>query len=130
MIQRIQTLYLFTISLSSILGWFLLPKIDLYIMNFSLFKISKVYLISSGGIAFLTLLLYKNRKLQLLLNRIHFFVQIITLVGLVYGLMISTIIIDLLTWSTLPILVLILLILCTRAIQKDEDLIRSIDRLR
>ncbi|MGB2434888.1 MAG: DUF4293 family protein [Flavobacteriaceae bacterium] len=30
----------------------------------------------------------------------------------------------------MPFLVLILLILSNRAIQKDEDLIRSIDRLR
>ena len=130
MIQRIQTLYLFLISFCSSLGWFLLPTLDFSIMDFPLYTFSKAYLISSGGIGFLTLLLYKNRKLQLLLNRIHFFFQTLTGVGLVYGLTNSTNINTLLTWSALLGLILILLILSIRAIQKDEDLIRSIDRLR
>ena len=130
MIQRIQTLYLFLISLCSSLGWFLLPKLDFSIMDFPLYTVSKAYLILSGGIGFLTLLLYKNRKLQLLLNRTHFFFQTLTGVALVYGLTNSTNINTLLTWSVLLGFILILLILSIRATQKDEDLINSIDRLR
>ena len=130
MIQRIQTLYLLLISFCSTLGWFLLPTLDFSIMDFPLYTVSKAYLILSGGIGFLTLLLYKNRKLQLLLNRTHFFFQTLTGVGLVYGLTNSTNINTLLTWSAITGFILILLILSIRAIQKDEDLIRSIDRLR
>ena len=73
MIQRIQTLYLLLISFCSTLGWFLLPTLDYSIMDFPLYTVSKAYLILSGGIGFFTLLLYKNRKLQLLFNRTHFF---------------------------------------------------------
>ena len=130
MIQRIQTLYLLIISLCSILGWFLLPPLDFSILDFSLLIVSKAYLITTGGIALSTLMLFKHRKLQLLFNNLHFFVQIITLVGFVYGLMNSSKMNILLPWFALPVLVLILLILIIRAIKKDEDLIRSIDRLR
>ncbi len=131
MIQRIQTLYLLVISLCSFLGWFLLPTLDISILDFPRTSIpSKAYLTSSGGIALLTLMLYKKRKLQLLLNRIHFFIQILILAILVYGLINSSNTNSILTWLVFPLMVLILLIFSSRAIQKDEDLIRSIDRLR
>ena len=130
MIQRIQTIYLLVISLCSCLGWFLLPTLDISILDFPRSLPSKGYLISSGGIALLTLMLYKKRKLQLLLNRIHFFIQILILAILVYGLINSSNINSILTWLILPFMVLILLIFSSRAIQKDEDLIHSIDRLR
>lgn len=130
MIQRIQTIYLLLISLFSCLGWFLLPTLDISILEFPRSIPSKAYLISSGGIALLTLLLFKKRKLQLLLNRIHFFIQILILAVLVYELINSSNINSILTWLVLPLMVLILLIFSNRAIQKDEDLIRSVDRLR
>ena len=130
MIQRIQTLYLLVISLCSFLGWFLLPSLDISILYFPRSIPSKAYLTSSGGIALLTLLLYKKRKLQLLLNRLHFFIQILILAILVYGLINSSNTNSILIWLVLPLMVLILLIFSSRAIQKDEDLIRSIDRLR
>ena len=130
MIQRIQTLYLLVISLCSFLGWFLLPSLDISILDFPRSIPSKAYLTSSCGIALLTLLLYKKRKLQLLLNRLHFFIQILILAILVYGLINSSNTNSILIWLVLPLMVLILLIFSSRAIQKDEDLIRSIDRLR
>ena len=52
------------------------------------------------------------------------------LTGLIYGLLNADDLNPFLFWLSMPFLVLILLILSNRAIQKDEDLIRSIDRLR
>ena len=65
-----------------------------------------------------------------MINRLHFLVQILAEVGLVYGMVNTDDMNVYLPWLVMPILALILLILSSRFIKKDEDLIRSIDRLR
>ena len=78
----------------------------------------------------MTLLLFKRRKTQLSLNRLHSFLQFITFWGLVYDMVNGDDLNGYLLWLAMPLLALILLVLSSRAIRKDEDLIRSIDRLR
>jgi hypothetical protein len=130
MIQRIQTVFLFLISITSVLGLFFLPPIDFPDLGLPIPMVLKSYLILTAVLAFLTLLLFKSRKTQLLLNRLHFFVQILAAAGLFYGTVNMDDLNVYLPWVVMPLLALILLILSSRFIKKDEDLIRSIDRLR
>jgi peptidoglycan/LPS O-acetylase OafA/YrhL len=121
---------LFLISITSVLGLFFFPPIDFPDLGFPIPIVLKSYLILTAALAFLTLLLFKSRKTQLLMNRLHFFVQILAAAGLVYGTVNSDDLNVYLPWVVMPLLALILLILSSRFIKKDEDLIRSIDRLR
>ena len=130
MIQRIQTFFLFLISITSVLGLFFFPPIYFPDLGLPIPMVLKSYLILTAALAFLTLLLFKSRKTQLLMNRLHFFVQILAAAGLVYGTVNSDDLNVYLPWVVMPLLALILLILSSRFIKKDEDLIRSIDRLR
>ena len=130
MIQRIQTVFLFLISITSVLGLFFFPPIDFPDLGFPIPIVLKSYLILTAALAFLTLLLFKNRKTQLLMNRLHFFVQVLAAAGLVYGMVNTDDLNVYLPWVVMPLLALTLLILSSRFIKKDEDLIRSIDRLR
>lgn len=130
MIQRIQTVFLFLISITSVLGLFFFPPIDFPDLGLPIPMVLKSYLILTAALAFLTLLLFKSRKTQLLMNRLHFFIQILAAAGLVYGMVNTDDLNVYLPWVVMPLLALILLILSRRFIKKDEDLIRSIDRLR
>lgn len=130
MIQRIQTVLLLLISIASALSLFYLPPLDFPAFGLPIPILLKSYLILTGFMAFLTLLIFKHRKTQLMMNRLHFFLQIAVAGVLIYGLLNADDLNPFLFWLSMPFLVLILLILSNRAIQKDEDLIRSIDRLR
>ena len=130
MIQRIQTVFLFLISITSVMGLFFFPPIDFPDLGLPIPMVLKSYLILTAALAFLTLLLFKSRKIQLLMNRLHFFVQVLAAAGLVYGMVNTDDLNVYLPWVVMPLLAMILLILSSRFIKKDEDLIRSIDRLR
>ena len=77
MIQRIQTVFLFLISITSVMGLFFFPPIDFPDLGLPIPMVLKSYLILTAALAFLTLLLFKSRKTQLLMNRLHFFVQVL-----------------------------------------------------
>ena len=130
MIQRIQTIYLLMISIVAILGIFLFTPTEL--LGFGLLTpvVLKIYFVLTGGLSTLTLILFKRRKTQLSLNRLHYFFQILASIGLVYEITNTYDLEALLPWLAIPISILILLLLSSNAIKKDEDLIRSIDRLR
>ena len=130
MILRIQTVFLILISITSVLGMFFFPPIDFPDMGLPIPMVLKSYLIFTAALAFLTLLLFKSRKTQLMMNRLHFIFQILVAAGLVYGTVNTDELNVYLPWLVMPLLALILLILSSRFIKKDEDLIRSIDRLR
>jgi hypothetical protein len=129
-IQRNQTVFLLLISTASGLGFFFLPPLDLSYLELAVFIPLEFYFILSGATAFLTLLLFKKRKIQLMINRIHFVIQIGLAIVLIYGLFNTVDMNPFLLWLMMPFLSLILLLLSSKAIRKDEDLIRSIDRLR
>lgn len=130
MIQRAQTFFLLMISITSILGLFFLPPIDFMDLVLPIYLVLKSYLILTAVLAFLTLLLFKSRKKQLMINRVHFFIQILVAVGLVYCMVNSDDLSIYFSWLVMPLVALILILLSRRFIKKDEDLIRSIDRLR
>ena len=130
MIQRIQTIYLLMISIVAILGIFLFTPREFVGFGLLTPVVLKIYFVLTGGLSTLTLILFKRRKTQLSLNRLHSFFQILAAIGLVYEISNTNDLEALLPWLAIPILILILLLLSSNAIKKDEDLIRSIDRLR
>lgn len=130
MIQRIQTIYLLMISIVAILGIFLFNPTEFVGFGLLTPVVLKIYFVLTGSLSTLTLILFKRRKTQLSLNRLHSFFQILAAIGLVYEISNTNDLEALLPWLAIPILILILLLLSSNAIKKDEDLIRSIDRLR
>ncbi len=131
MIQRIQSFYLLIVTLISILSYFLFPKLnftlnDLSIMNYYVIP----YLCLVFFVSFFNIFLFKNRKLQLILNKIHLLIHLLILVVFFYCFYIKKINYSDFQWILTPILSGIFLLLANKGIKSDEDLIRSIDRLR
>ena len=136
MLQRIQTLYLLLASVVSGVLCLYLP----YGLNqdgVELYALSKVFLfalfVGSAGLSLLTVFLFKNRKLQFVLGRVNIILNFILLGVFVY-------------WSLtvsgeseisekgigmfIPVISIVLLVMANKAIKKDENLVKSVDRLR
>lgn len=136
MLQRIQTIYLFLATLASAGLIFVLELwengagesvfAEDVLLVFGLFLVSAL-------ISFVTIFLFKNRKLQFVLGRLNIILNLILLGLFVY-------------WSLnisgeinisekgigmlIPIISIVFLVLANKAIKKDEDLVKSVDRLR
>ncbi|MFV8466112.1 DUF4293 domain-containing protein [Flavobacterium sp. LB1P62] len=137
MIQRIQTIYLFlAFAVTGILPFF----IPLWTMNNGtdyLFMHDQVYVILFGLSTTLTLLSivsYKKRQNQFVIGRLNIILNLILLGLFVYrSLNLSG---ETLAVSEkgigmfLPVVAIVLLVLANKAIKKDEDLVKSVDRLR
>ena len=144
MLQRIQSFYLFIgIIISGGLSLFfsfwknsgdeeffildLLKEGDLRIMTIPIsFLLSTILSIISLG-------LFKNRKQQIILNRFNLIVNLY-LLGIIVYLLLSlsgeSQISEKGIGLFLPVLVIVCLVLANKAIQKDEELVKSVDRLR
>ncbi len=116
MIQRIQSLYLIiTIILTTVFAWLIfLGSFDLVIL----------LAVLSSIISFITIFDYKNRQRQFVLCRINIIINFSILI--LYYFLNELLIIE----NLLNIACIILLVMANKAIKKDEDLIRSIDRIR
>lgn len=136
MLQRIQTIYLFCAA--GISGG--LPFVThLWIINngTSVFaKDDALYLALFLGSAILSLIaifMYKNRKSQFVLCRLNIILNFILLGFFVYqSLKVSgeTAVSEKGIGMLLPIVSIVFLALANKAIKKDEDLVKSVDRLR
>ncbi len=136
MIQRIQTVYLLVVVVLSVVASTSLP----YGMNSdgSSLMARDNYLvlgmfIGSASIALISIFLFKNRKLQFVLGRINILLNFILLGIFVYwSLNISgeTIVSEKGIGMLIPIVSIVLLVMANKAIKKDEDLVKSVDRLR
>lgn len=135
MIQRIQSIYLFLafVVMSTLPFVFYLWKdkgIEFYFMN----NIAYTILFGlSTSLSLLSLLSYKKRQSQFVLNRLNMILNLILLGLFVYRTL------NLSGGGNspekgigmfLPILTILLLVLANKAIKKDEDLVKSVDRLR
>ena len=92
-----------------------------------------VLFLISALLAIMAIVLFKNRKLQFVLNRLNIIFNLTLLGVFVYRL---------LTLSGeaqvsekgigmfLPIISIVFLVMANKAIKKDEDLVKSVDRLR
>ncbi|WP_320814697.1 DUF4293 domain-containing protein [Flavobacterium sp.] len=136
MIQRIQSLFLIcSIIITAVLPFFFSlwteSKDKVVYFNESILYI--VFFAGISALAVLSLFLFKKRQTQFVLNRLAIIFNFILLGFFVFrtlnipgGMQISEKGIGMF----LPTLSIILLVLANRAIKKDEDLVKSVDRLR
>ncbi|MDD5149185.1 MAG: DUF4293 domain-containing protein [Flavobacterium sp.] len=137
MLQRIQTIYLLLAFLATGILPFIFP---LWTMNDGkeyLFMQNQIYVILFGLSTTLTLLSiisFKKRQNQFVIGRLNIVLNLILLGLFVYrSLNLSG---ETLAVSEkgigmfLPIVAIVLLVLANKAIKKDEDLVKSVDRLR
>lgn len=136
MIQRIQTLYLF---LASVITAGLIFVFHLWTNNegAKVFALDNyTYLGMFFGSALLSLISifsFKNRKFQFVLGRLNIILNFILLGVFVYqSLNVSgeTNVSEKGIGILLPIFSIVCLVLANKAIKKDEDLVKSVDRLR
>ncbi len=144
MLQRIQTLYLLVSAILSGGIIFILSfwkdnngkaffLLDLfYEADWKLSSLLIVFILSAI-LSLISIFKYKNRKQQIIINRLNIVVNFYLLGVIVYYLLsipgesqISEKGIGLF----IPELVIVLLVLANKAIQKDEKLVKSVDRLR
>ncbi len=143
MIQRIQTVYLLVAALASGGLIFVLNlwiengnevfALDAFQSDSLLLKFIPILFIGSAVLSFSTIFKFKNRKLQFVLGRLNILINLILLGLLVYQLLKlsgETAVSEKGIGSALPIVVIVLLVLANKAIKKDEDLVKSVDRLR
>jgi len=154
MIQRIQSIFLFLASIAIALVFFF-PLANFFSENYSVqfwvtgiikhtefsdnVNISSLPLLIIvpfiALLSFITIFLYKNRKIQLKLIKFNILLNII-LIALYFFYFINNIEeitfanADYLEGSFFPLISLVFFILAFRAIRKDEKLVRSADRLR
>jgi hypothetical protein len=127
MLQRIQTLYLFGALIVNFL--FLFVPIESSPNNAVSQPIDKILIALSlvlSGILLLTIFSYKNRKRQLMFCKLLF-------VGYLFQMLLSNLLFKVveLKWNgILPYASIFLTFLAYRAINRDEKLVRSADRLR
>ncbi|MBO6607667.1 DUF4293 domain-containing protein [Psychroserpens sp.] len=136
MIQRIQTIYLlFAAAISAGLIfvfhlWTNTEEVPVYA------KDEMLYLSLFLGSALLSLIAifnYKNRQTQFVLGRLNIILNFILLGFFVYQLLIppgESQISEKGVAIFIPILSIVMLVLANKAIKKDEDLVKSVDRLR
>ena len=135
MLQRIQTLYLLIVMAISIglifaFNLWTIDEVDVYakddMMVFSLFMLS-------GVLALISIFMFKNRKSQFILGRLNIILNFFLLGFFVYqslNLSGETAVSEKGIGMFLPIVSIVFLALANKAIKKDEDLVKSVDRLR
>ena len=144
MIQRIQTLYLllatvlsggliFVFNLWSFSDEKLYYVMDGFVGTNTTLKVASALFFVSAILTFITIFYYKKRQLQFVIGRLVIAINFFLLGILVYfaqnlsgEVQISEKGIGLL----IPIITIILVALANKAIKKDEELVKSVDRLR
>lgn len=144
MIQRIQTIYLLVATLLS--GgaifmfdlWTNIEGIKFFVMdsftsNNTLLVVMAVLFFLSAALTFVAIFQFKKRQLQFVLGRLAILTNFILLGILVYfaqnlsgEINVSEKGIGLL----IPVLTIVLVVMANKAIKKDEELVKSVDRLR
>ena len=137
MIQRIQTIYLLLAFIVTGILPFLFP---LWTMNNGIdyfFAQNPLYVILLGlstTLALVSIISFKKRQHQFVIGRLNIILNLILLGLFVYrslNLSGETVVVsEKGIGMFLPILAIVLLVLANKAIKKDEDLVKSVDRLR
>ena len=144
MIQRIQSLYLLLAAVCSIGLIYVFDlwlnkagssyyALDLITKNEFTLKIIPILFILSGIMSIVSVFMFKKRKNQFVINRLNILVNFILLGVLIYHLLTlsgESQVSEKGIGAFLPIVVVVLLAIANRAIKKDEDLVKSVDRLR
>ena len=137
MIQRIQTIYLLLAFVVTGVLPFFIPLWTMADGKEYLFMQNQVYVVILGLSTTLTLLSiisYKKRQNQFVIGRLNIILNLILLGLFVYrSLNVSgetLVVSEKGIGMFLPIVAIVLLVLANKAIKKDEDLVKSVDRLR
>ena len=136
MLQRIQTVYLL---LAAGLSAGLIFVFHLWISDSGdtvFVKDNLLYLglfLGSAVLSLVSVFIYNNRKLQFVLGRLNIILNFVLLGVIVYqsqNLPGETAVSENGIGMFLPLVSIVLLALANKAIKKDEDLVKSVDRLR
>jgi hypothetical protein len=136
MIQRIQTLYLTICFIASAIVPFLVPvwiENETTAVYFTDVLPSTVLFGLSTLLALISIFSFKKRQTQFVLNRLNIISNFILLGFFVYrtlNLSGETEVSEKGIGIVLPAISIVLLVLANKAIKKDEDLVKSVDRLR
>ena len=136
MIQRIQTVYLIVVIfvMAALYVWF--PVIsnqegEVIINNSEPLVFGIIF--ASIALALFSITTFKKRKLQFVTNRLNIILNFVLLGVFVYrSLTLSgeTLVSEKGIGVLLPIISIVFLVIANRAIKRDEDLVKSVDRLR
>ena len=134
MLQRIQTIYLLFVFLVQLAGFIFLPQRLLYSGVSVEVNQSYILLISNLLLIFFpfwNIFQFRNRKRQFVLNRVLLLITF----GILFNQCVGYFNSDTnetyqLLFCVVTILTIIFISLANKAIKRDEDLIRSADRLR
>ncbi|MDT0677806.1 DUF4293 domain-containing protein [Autumnicola musiva] len=136
MLQRIQTIYLLLAAITSAGLIFLLYLWEnssgetVYAEDVLMVLI--MFLLSAA-LSLVSIFMFKNRKLQFVLGRLNIILNFFLLGVFVYWLLSVPGEMDISEKGIgmlLPVISIVFLVLANRAIKKDEDLVKSVDRLR
>ncbi len=136
MIQRIQTFFLGIVALlTGVLPFFLNLWIEVdgtkvYAENELWISIA---FYASAVLAVISIFMYKNRQNQFVVNRLNMILNLFLLGFFVYrslSLSGETVVSEKGIGMLIPVFSIVFLVLANRAIKKDEDLVKSVDRLR
>ena len=136
MLQRIQTVYLILAAgLSAVLSMYLPYGLDKNAI--ALYVKTEPFLlgmfVGSAILSLISVFLFKNRKLQFVLGRINILLNFVLLGVFVYwSLTVSggTHVSEKGIGMIIPVISIVLLVMANKAIKKDENLVKSVDRLR
>ena len=135
MIQRIQTVYLFFAFICTGVLLFILPLWttegrDFYFMQSPVYS---VLFALSTTLSVISIVSFKKRQNQFVMNRLNMILNLI-LLGLFLNHLLNvsgeTAVSEKGIGVFVPVLAIVLLALANKAIKKDEDLVKSVDRLR
>lgn len=144
MIQRIQTIYLsiafvIAVILTNFISFFTIDnQVQVYLTTtFSqssvLLKSVGIFFLISSILSVVSILNFKKRQLQFVMNRVNILINFYLLSVLLY---VSLTLSGEMQISEkgigvyFPIAIIVLLVMANKAIKKDEDLVKSVDRLR
>ncbi|WP_035657731.1 DUF4293 domain-containing protein [Flavobacterium seoulense] len=137
MIQRIQTIYLLLAFIITGVLPFIFPLWTLSGGKSFYFMQSQIYTVLFGlstTFSILSILSYKKRQNQFVINRLNIILNLILLgLFLYHSLNLSgeaPVVSEKGIGMFLPIIAIVALVLANKAIKKDEDLVKSVDRLR
>ncbi|MDG2193965.1 MAG: DUF4293 domain-containing protein [Polaribacter sp.] len=144
MIQRVQTIYLLLAAMISG-GLIFIVRLwteasnqmvfagDLLSNPSILIKTILFSFLTSSLLSILAIFLFKNRQLQFVVGRVNMIINFYLLGVLIYvsqTISGETIVSEKGIGMFFPIIVVVLLVMANKAIKKDEDLVKSVDRLR
>lgn len=136
MLQRIQSIYLAVVFIAVAVLPYVFPlwKVDRKEFMFNKNMLYVVLFGLSTALTVISIISFKKRQHQFVLNRLNMILNLILLGLFVYrSLNLSgetPVVSEKGIGMFLPIISIVMLVLANKAIKKDEDLVKSVDRLR